>query len=94
MITEVIEPLGPEAPDPKRASWIRKTPGLCGGDACIRNTRISVWVLEGYRRLGLSQEELLAAYPRLTAEDLRLAQAYAAAHPQEIDQAIQDNEAA
>ncbi len=26
-------------------SGIQKTPGVCGGDACIRETRIPVWVL-------------------------------------------------
>jgi uncharacterized protein (DUF433 family) len=26
----------------KKQSWIRKTPGVCGGNACIRNTRITV----------------------------------------------------
>ena len=26
----------------KNKSWVQKTPGVCGGDACIRNTRITV----------------------------------------------------
>src|SRR5712692_2863160 len=26
-------------------SWIQKTPDICGGDACIRNTRLPVWSL-------------------------------------------------
>jgi hypothetical protein len=26
-------------------SWVQKTPGVCGGDACMRNTRITVWGL-------------------------------------------------
>ncbi len=25
-----------------KKSWVQKTPGVCGGDACIRNTRITV----------------------------------------------------
>ncbi len=24
---------------------IQKTPNVCGGDACIRNTRIRVWLI-------------------------------------------------
>jgi uncharacterized protein (DUF433 family) len=24
---------------------ITKTPGICGGDACVRGTRIPVWLL-------------------------------------------------
>ena len=31
---------------------IQKTPGLCGGDACIRQTRIPVWVLVNTCGLG------------------------------------------
>ena len=34
------------------ASWIQKTPGVIGGDACIRNTRIAVWMLVEAKRLG------------------------------------------
>ena len=26
-------------------SWIQKNPDVCGGDACIRNTRVPVWAL-------------------------------------------------
>ncbi|MEG4815220.1 DUF433 domain-containing protein [Microcoleus sp. K5-D4] len=73
---------------------IKKTPGVCGGDACIGNTRIPVWVLVGYRRLGSSDAELLKCYPHLTAADLVNAWAYADAYPEEIEQAIKENEAA
>jgi len=31
---------------------IESVPGVCGGDPCIVRTRIPVWVLEQYRRLG------------------------------------------
>jgi hypothetical protein len=31
---------------------IEKTPGVQGGDACVVRTRIPVWTLESYRRLG------------------------------------------
>jgi uncharacterized protein (DUF433 family) len=32
---------------------VERTAGVAGGDACIERTRIPVWVLEGYRRLGV-----------------------------------------
>ncbi|MEB3273876.1 MAG: DUF433 domain-containing protein [Prochlorothrix sp.] len=73
---------------------IEKTSGVCGGDARIVNTRIPIWVLVQARHLGSSEVELLENYPTLTATDLANAWAYATAHPQEIQQAIQDNEAA
>ena len=77
---------------PSISDRITKTPGVCGGDACIRGHRIPVWVLEGYRRLGQSDAELLRSYPSLTAADLTAAWEYAAAHPEEIDRAIRENE--
>ncbi len=73
---------------------IQKTPGVCGGDACIREMRIPVWVLVQARQLGISEIELLQDYPDLTADDLANAWAYAASHKEEIDQAILENDAA
>lgn len=48
---------------------ITKIPGVCGGDACIAETRILVWVLVNTRRLGVSEAELLQDYPTLSASD-------------------------
>jgi uncharacterized protein (DUF433 family) len=75
-------------------SLIRKTPGVCGGEACVRSSRITVWTLVNARRLGISEQQLLADYPTLTAEDLHAAWGYYVLHPQEIDGAILRNEAA
>lgn len=73
---------------------IEKTPGVCGGDACITKTRIPIWVLVEARRLGYSDADLLMNYPTLSANDLTNAWAYAQAYPDEIELAIQRNEAA
>jgi uncharacterized protein (DUF433 family) len=73
---------------------ITKTPGVCGGSACIANTRIPVWVIVEARSLGYSEANLLTSYPTLTATDLTQAWIYAESHPEEIATAIQINEAA
>jgi uncharacterized protein (DUF433 family) len=73
---------------------INKTPGVVGGDACIRNMRIPVWSLVEYRNMGANESRILAAYPQLTETDLANAWAYAAAFPDEIAEAIAANEAA
>jgi uncharacterized protein (DUF433 family) len=73
---------------------ITKTPGICGGTACITNTRIPVWTLIEARTLGYSEADLLTSYPTLTATDLTQAWIYAETHPEEIAAAIQLNEAA
>ncbi|NER50875.1 MAG: DUF433 domain-containing protein [Symploca sp. SIO1A3] len=73
---------------------IEKTPGVCGGDARISNTRIPIWVLVQAHNLGSSEADLLQNYPTLGARDLANAWVYANAHPEEISQAIQDNDEA
>jgi uncharacterized protein (DUF433 family) len=47
------------------------TPGICGGDWRIRDTRVTVRVLTQSRELGIDDSELLEDYPFLTAHDLK-----------------------
>ncbi|HKI32852.1 MAG TPA: DUF433 domain-containing protein [Gemmataceae bacterium] len=74
------------------ASWISKRPNFCGGDACIRDSRITVWGLVAYRRLGMSEADILEAVQGLTPADLEAAWEYAAANAEEIDRDIRENE--
>jgi len=67
---------------------IQKTPGVCGGDACIRHTRIPVWLIISFLQNGLNQTDLLRNYPGLTAFDLSITQLYYSLHRQEIDELI------
>jgi uncharacterized protein (DUF433 family) len=69
---------------------ITKIPNICGGDACIANIRIPIWLLVSLRRQGSNDAELLQFYPHLNAIDLVNAWAYAAAYPEEIETAIQE----
>ena len=73
---------------------IESTPGVCGGDPRIAGTRIPVWTLEQYRRLGLSEAQILGAFPGLRAADLVNAWAYVASHPADIERQIIENEEA
>lgn len=66
-------------------SGIEATPGVCGGDPRIAGTRIPVWVLDHYRRLGMTDAEILANYPTLRAADLVNAWAYVDAHAVEVE---------
>ena len=78
----------------KKQSWVQKTPDVCGGDACIRNTRITVHGLVHYRQLGFSDHELLEMIQGLTPDDLTAAWDYYARHSPEIAEAIRLNEEA
>ena len=75
------------------SSWVQKTPGVCGGRACIRNTRITVWGLVNARHLGAPDEQILENIVGLTPEDLHTAWDYYREHPAEIDEDIRVNEA-
>lgn len=72
---------------------IEVTPEVCGGEPRIARTRITVRTLEQYRRQGMTEAQLLDAYPSLRATDLVNAWAYVAAHPDEIDRLIVESEA-
>jgi len=73
---------------------IEKIDNVAGGEACIVRTRIPVWTLENFRRLGWSEATILENYPALRAADLVNAWGYVDAHLEEINRAIHENEAA
>jgi uncharacterized protein (DUF433 family) len=58
---------------------ISAEPGIMGGVPCIRGTRIPVASILGYMAAGMTQAEIRADFPRLSAEDLQEALRYAAA---------------
>lgn len=71
-----------------RSRTIRKTVGICGGHARIRDTRIPVWKIISLQQQGAETPELLRDFPSLSTEDLNNARFYYNTHQQEIDKAI------
>lgn len=67
---------------------VKKTPGVAGGHACIRNTRIAVWTLISLSQQGMSDEGLIQNFPGLTPFDLFAARVYYPSHQSEIDALI------
>lgn len=57
---------------------ITVSPGQMGGAPCIRGLRIPVATVVGMVADGMSDPEILAAYPDLQVEDIREAIRYAA----------------
>ncbi len=78
-----------------KITQILKTPGVSGGEACVGNTRIAVWMLVAAKRDGVNDSQLLEEYyPNvLSPADLGAAWKYERDHPAEIDAAIRLNEA-
>jgi uncharacterized protein (DUF433 family) len=77
---------------PNGEPLVRKTADVCGGEACIRDSRIMVWLLVSFMRQGVTDAEILSNYPTLTTADLDAARVYSRQHPDEIDEAMAANE--
>lgn len=87
LIFRLGQSLGEEAP----SLCVEHTQGVAGGRACLVRTRIAVWTLEAYRRAGMTNQQLLDAFPTLRLPDLISAWCYVALHRTEIEQDILDN---
>ena len=77
------------APKIVASAQITKDPRVCGGKACIDNTRIRVIDIVQLKSEGHAPEQMqdVFAVP-LTLAQIHLALAYAAAHPEEIEAAF------
>src|SRR5438270_11264779 len=66
---------------------ITKTPGVCGGRACIAGHRIRVMDIVVWHELrGYTPDEIVAMFPGITLADVYAAMAYYFDHRDEIDQ--------
>lgn len=70
---------------------IEKTPNVCGGSACVIRTRIPVWTLVSFKKLGMNDNTLLISYPSLRHQDLNNTWAYYKTNKKEIDKDIFEN---
>ena len=64
-----------------RVDWKARVvmdPEVHHGDPCVKGTRVPVSIIVGSIADGMGVEEVRAAYPQLSVEDIRAALAYAA----------------
>ena len=72
---------------------ITKTPGVCGGRACIVGHRIRVLdVVAWHEKRGLSPDEIVDIFPGITLADVHSALAYYFDNVQEIDAEFRQSE--
>ena len=65
---------------------IAKTPGVCGGRACIAGHRIRVMDIVGlYEHQGIPARTIVAEFPGITLADVRAALAYYHDNVEEIE---------
>jgi uncharacterized protein (DUF433 family) len=56
---------------------ITVNPEICGGEACIKGTRIPVHIILSHLAAGDDYETILKNFPRLTKEDIQACLEYA-----------------
>lgn len=69
----------------ERLDRITFDPRVMGGKPCVRGMRVTVGTLVGLVASGQTEQQILALYPYVEAEDIRQALAYAAWRSEEID---------
>lgn len=60
-----------------RWKWIASDPKICGGEPCIKGTRIAVHLVLDHLAAGDSFDGILKAYPQITKPALQEAVEYA-----------------
>jgi uncharacterized protein (DUF433 family) len=63
--------------------YITRDPAICGGEAVITGTRVTVRTVLASLAEGMSPEEVLADFPTLTRDGLRAVIAFAAVSAEE-----------
>ena len=56
---------------------IISNPNICGGEPCIKGTRISVHIILSHLAAGDDYDTILKNFPRITMEDIKACLAYA-----------------
>ena len=65
---------------------VTRTPGVCGGRACIAGHRIRVMdIVVWHERRGMSPDQIVDMFPGITLADVHAALAYYFDHRQEIE---------
>ena len=72
---------------------IEKTPGVCGGRACIAGHRVRVMdIVAWHEKRGYCPDEIVEMFPGITLADVYAALAYYFDHRQEIEDDFKDSD--
>jgi uncharacterized protein (DUF433 family) len=73
---------------------IGRTPGVCGGKACITGHRVRVLDIVGWHEhQGMTPDEIVSHFPTITLADVHAALAYYFDHIEEIQQEMRTERA-
>jgi uncharacterized protein (DUF433 family) len=71
---------------------VLKRAGVCGGRSVVAGTRIPVWSLIKWYKLGLTVEDVMREFPQLPPSQVHDAFSYYYDNPDEIERDISENE--
>lgn len=72
--------------------YITRKKGVCGGRSIIEGTRIPIWSIIKWYKIGMSIEEILRGFPHLTPSQVYDAFSYYYDNQAEIEMDIAENE--
>ena len=84
--------MGVAAKKSKRHPHISKQTGICGGRSVILGTRMPVWSIIKWYKLGMSVEDIIREFPQLTPSQVHAAFSYYYDHQEEVEKDITENE--
>lgn len=66
---------------------VTKTPGVCGGRACVAGHRVRVMdIVVWHEMRGMTPDQIVDLFPGITLADVHAALAYYFDHPQETEE--------
>ncbi len=72
--------------------YITRKKGVCGSRSIIDGTRIPVWSIIKWYKLGMSIEDIMREFPQLTPSQVHDAFSYYYDNQEEIERDIAENE--
>lgn len=72
--------------------YVTRKKGVCGSRSIIDGTRIPVWSIIKWYKLGMAIEEIMREFPQLNPSQVHDAFSYYYDHQQEIEGDIAENE--
>ncbi|MFO0792433.1 MAG: DUF433 domain-containing protein [Candidatus Brocadiaceae bacterium] len=76
----------------KMHPYISKQKGVCGGRSVIEGTRIPIWSIIKWYKVGMSVEDIIREFPQLTPSKVHDAFSYYYDNQGEVEKDIVENE--
>lgn len=76
----------------KMHPYISRQKGVCGGRSVIEGTRIPIWSIIKWYKVGMSVEDIIREFPQLSPSQVHDAFSYYYDNQEEVEKDIVENE--